>query len=37
MTLGQSLAIARGKSMLAHSAMNVVFMLDEVINPGREI
>ncbi len=37
MTLGQSLVQTRGKSMLAHSAMNVVFMLDEVINPGRAI
>ena len=33
---GQSLAVdARGKSMLARSAMTVVFVLDETINPGR--
>lgn len=34
--LRQSLAniIARGKSMLAHSVMDVVFVLDETINPG---
>lgn len=37
LTLGQSLAQARGKSMLAHSAMNVVFMLGQSINLGREI
>ena len=24
----------RGKSMLAHSVMDVVFVLDETINPG---
>lgn len=34
MHLRQSLAFARGKSMLARSAMNVVFVLVQSIRPG---